>query len=290
MTPGQLLRETEQFLEENGCPDVKTDAWLLYEYVFGTDRAKFMLEREDPFLPEAEERIARLRQLAQRRAEGEPLQYITGETWFMGLRFEVSPSVLIPRADTEILVETALEQLGEGESVLDMCTGSGCILLSIAKLGKPGRTAGADISPAALEMARKNAAMLGLHKTEFIQSNLWEQITGRYDMIVSNPPYIPSEEIPHLMREVALHEPQTALDGGADGLDFYRKITRQAKAYLMPGGRLLMEIGADQGEAVLAMMQEAGFEKAGIRKDLAGNDRVVYGRYPRYKRGGNTDV
>lgn len=278
MTPGQLLHEIEHILQESGCPDVKTDAWILYEYVFGMSRAQFMLLREEPFLPEPAEKIAQLRQLAQRRAGGEPLQYITGEAWFMGLRFEVSPSVLIPRADTEILVETALEQLEDGESVLDMCTGSGCILLSIAKLGNPGRTDGADISAAALEAARRNADNLGLHETEFIQSNLWEQITGRYDMIVSNPPYIPSEEIPHLMREVALHEPQTALDGGADGLDFYREITRQAKDYLMPGGRLLMEIGADQGAAVLAMMQEAGFEKVSIRKDLAGNDRVVYGR------------
>jgi release factor glutamine methyltransferase len=280
MTPGQLLREAERCLEASGCQDAKTDAWYLYEYVFSADRAQFLMHQADPFTPEADEKITAFRNLVGRRETGEPLQYITGETWFMGLRFEVNPSVLVPRADTEILVETALEQLREGENVLDMCTGSGCILLSIAKLGNPGRTTGADISHEALQTARKNAEHLELHETEFIQSNLFEQIRGRYDMIVSNPPYIPSGEIPHLMREVSLHEPHTALDGGNDGLDFYREITRQSADYLTPGGRLLMEIGADQGEAVCEMMRQAGFEKVGIRKDLAGKDRVVYGRLP----------
>ena len=280
MTPGQLLREAAGYLEASGCPDAKTDAWYLYEYIFRADRAHFLLHQEELFAPEADEKIAAFRQLVNRRSTGEPLQYITGETWFMGLRFEVNPSVLVPRADTETLVETALEQLREGESLLDMCTGSGCILLSIAKLGKPGRAVGADISAAALETARKNAENLGLCAAEFIQSNLFEQIRGRYDMIVSNPPYIPSGEIPLLMREVSLHEPHTALDGGEDGLDFYREISRQAGAYLMPGGRLLMEIGADQGEAVCSMMRQAGYEEVGIRRDLAGKDRVVYGRLP----------
>ena len=280
MTPRQLLREAESYLEEHACPDAKVDAWFLYEYVFGMDRAQFILHQEDTFTMGQGERITAYRQLVRRRGTGEPLQYITGEAWFMGLCFKVNPSVLIPRADTEILVETALDELCEGESILDLCTGSGCILLSIAKLGKPGRTVGADISAAALMTAHENAVRLGLSQAEFTESNLFEQITGRYDMIVSNPPYIPSAEIPQLMREVSLHEPHTALDGGVDGLDFYREITRQAQEYLLPGGRLLMEIGAQQGEAVGELMRQAGFAGAGIRRDLAGNDRVVYGHLP----------
>ena len=280
MTPRQLLREAESYLEEHACPDAKVDAWFLYEYVFGMDRAQFILHQEDTFTMGQGERITAYRQLVRRRGTGEPLQYITGEAWFMGLCFTVNPSVLIPRADTEILVEAALDELCEGESILDLCTGSGCILLSIAKLGKPGRTVGADISAAALMTAHENAVRLGLSQAEFTESNLFEQITGRYDMIVSNPPYIPSAEIPQLMREVSLHEPHTALDGGVDGLDFYREITRQAQEYLLPGGRLLMEIGAQQGEAVSELMRQAGFAGVGIRRDLAGNDRVVYGHLP----------
>ena len=280
MTPRQLLREAENYLEEHACPDAKVDAWFLYEYVFGMDRAQFILHQEDTFTMGQGERITAYRQLVRRRGTGEPLQYITGEAWFMGLCFKVNPSVLIPRADTEILVEAALDELCEGESILDLCTGSGCILLSIAKLGKPGRTVGADISAAALMTAHENAVRLGLSQAEFTESNLFEQITGRYDMIVSNPPYIPSAEIPQLMREVSLHEPHTALDGGVDGLDFYREITRQAQEYLLPGGRLLMEIGAQQGEAVSELMRQAGFAGVGIRRDLAGNDRVVYGHLP----------
>ena len=278
MSPAQLLRETEEYLAECGCGDAKIDAWYLYEYVFGTDRTQFMLERTEPYAPEMQGKIDTYRQLAQRRGGGEPLQYITGEAWFMGLCFAVNPSVLIPRADTEILAETALGQLREGESVLDLCTGSGCILLSLAKLGKPGRAVGADISAAALETACENRDRLGLAQAEFVRSNLFEQIRGRYDMIVSNPPYIPSGEIAHLMREVACHEPYLALDGSEDGLAFYREITHRAGEFLLPGGRLIMEIGMDQGKAVCAMMREAGFTGVSVRKDLAGRDRVVMGK------------
>ncbi len=283
MTPAQLVREAELYLEEHGCSDARIDAWYLYEYVFGTNRTQFMLGREEPFSPEAKEKIETYRHLTERRGMGEPLQYITGEAWFMGLRFAVDPSVLIPRADTEILVEAALDQLQEGESVLDLCTGSGCIILSLARLGRPGKAVGADISAAALKTAQKNRELLGLSQTELIQSDLFENITGRYDMIVSNPPYIPSGQIPHLMREVAHHEPVLALDGSQDGLAFYREITRRAGDYLLPGGRLLMEIGMDQGQAVSGLMLEAGFLAVSVRKDLAGLDRVVMGRLPDQK-------
>lgn len=288
MTPAELVRRAQQQLSESGCMDADIDAYLLYEYVFGTDRTSYMLHRAEAFQedPHTLAKLAAYEEIVRRRAGGVPVQYLTGTAWFMGLPFSVDPSVLIPRADTELLVETALEYLQEGSSVLDLCTGSGCIILSLARLGRPGRAAGSDISAAALAVAKKNRTDLGLDRVEFIESNLFEHIQGRYDMIVSNPPYIPSGQIPHLMREVSCYEPRTALDGSEDGLAFYRQIARQAGAFLTPGGRLLLEIGYDQAEAVSALLREAGFTDVAVKKDLAGLDRLVMGVIT----GGRSDV
>ena len=194
----------------------------------------------------------------------------------MGLPFFVNESVLIPRQDTEVLVETALAMMKPECRLLDMCTGSGCILLSLAKLGTVAEGVGVDISEGALKVAERNRENLGLPQVRLVHSNLFESVEGVFDMIVSNPPYIPTEDIEDLMREVRDHEPHLALDGSKDGLLFYRKLAEESGRYLVPGGSLLFEIGYDQGGAVSQLLDQAGFKDIHVKKDLAGLDRVVY--------------
>lgn len=190
--------------------------------------------------------------------------------------------MLIPRQDTEILVETVLEDLEPNMRVLDVCTGSGCILISLLKMLQDGRGqdtvkgVGVDISKEALEVAEKNARK---HNTEavFLQSDLFENVEGMYDIIVSNPPYIKTEEIEKLEDEVKLYDPMLALDGKEDGLYFYRKIIKESRKYLKKNGKLYFEIGHTQGEEVKTLMEEEGFSDVRVKKDLAGLDRVVYG-------------
>ena len=215
-----------------------------------------------------------------RRAQRIPLQHITGEQEFMGLPFIVNEHVLIPRQDTEILVEEALSHLSGNEQVLDMCTGSGCILISLEHYRKGIRAVGADISDEALQVAKRNAESLNADVT-FLKSDLFEQVAERYDLIVSNPPYIRTKAIEELEEEVRLHDPMIALDGKEDGLYFYKKITEKSRKHLKQGGWLLFEIGYDQGEDVAKMMEKAGFTEVTVKKDLAGLDRVVSGMYNR---------
>ena len=212
----------------------------------------------------------------KKRAERIPLQYITGEQEFMGLPFKVSPAVLIPRQDTETLVEEALKVMKPGMKVLDMCTGSGCILISILKNITGVEGLGVDISKQALIVAKENAKLNGV-LASFERSDLFEMVTDTYDVIVSNPPYIPTEVINGLMPEVAQFEPYQALDGKEDGLHFYRKIVKECKSYLKEDGKILFEIGHDQGAAVSEMLTYAGFSEVRVVKDLTGNDRVVIG-------------
>ena len=219
-----------------------------------------------------------------------PLQHITGEQDFMGLTFEVNGHVLVPRQDTEILVEEAMRFLHDGMDVLDMCTGSGCILLSLLHYSNGCRGLGVDISQEALAVAERNR--LRLQKKEeaegraaenagmscrFLQSDLFEKVNGKFDLIVSNPPYIPTEAIQGLMEEVRLHEPLGALDGKEDGLYFYREITPKAGEYLRGGGYLFFEIGCGQAGAVSKIMEEEGYRDIAVVKDYAGLARVVYG-------------
>ena len=196
----------------------------------------------------------------------------------MGLRFSVTEDVLVPRQDTETLVEEVMRYLRDGMEILDVCTGSGCILLSLLRYSNGCRGVGCDISEKALAVAGQNAKELGI-SAQFIQSDLFESIEGRFEYIVSNPPYIRKDMIPTLMEEVRDHEPLIALDGGEDGLDFYRKITREATEHLYSGGMLFFEIGYDQGEAVKLLMEEEGYEEVTVSQDLAGLDRVVYGTF-----------
>ena len=197
----------------------------------------------------------------------------------MGLKFHVSPHVLIPRQDTEILVEEALKRIRPGMDVLDLCTGSGCIIISMKKYQGQIRAAACDNSPQALAVARENAALNGV-SVQFLEGDLFRPVEGMFDAIVSNPPYIPTGELAGLMPEVRDFEPRSALDGDADGLIFYRRIVNDAKNHLKPGGFLLFEIGCDQGKDVSELMWQAGYQDRNVIKDLAGLDRVVAGVLP----------
>ena len=261
--------------------DARIDARLLLEFVCSTSRHDLLLHGDREVSAKEQEIYETC---IAKRVERIPLQHITGEQAFMGFDFAVNEHVLIPRQDTEVLVEEALRVLKPKARVLDMCTGSGCILLSLLALGNACEGVGADISTEALKVAHKNLLKVSkqCHKelqATFVESDLFAQIEGKYDMIVSNPPYIASAVIETLEPEVRLHEPIGALDGTADGLYFYRKIVAESTAYLEEGGALLFEIGYDQGEAVAQLMTEAGFTGVTVRKDYAGLDRVVYGVY-----------
>ena len=218
-------------------------------------------------------------QLIEKRAVHIPLQHLTGEQNFMGLDFLVNEHVLIPRQDTEILVEEIMRDLHDGIRILDMCTGSGCILLSLLHYSNDCSGVGVDVSEDALVVARQNADRLAEKQAVFIQSDLFEKVEGSFDLIVSNPPYIRSQEIAGLMPEVREHEPHLALDGKDDGLHFYREIIKGAMPHLKRGGQLFFEIGYDQGEAVQALLAANGYTEIAVVKDYAGLDRVVYGTF-----------
>ena len=280
MTLRDLLTEGEHALQSAGIEDWKMDAWYLMEEMLHVSRTRYLMEPSKEVSPEEE--MLYKKQIA-RRAEHIPLQHLTGHQEFMGLDFRVSEDVLVPRQDTEILVEEALKYVHSGMKLLDMCTGSGCILLSIVKLAaelngcKEVTGTGVDLSEKALKIAQENRRNLGLEQTTaLLQSDLFEQVNGTYDMIVSNPPYIASEVITTLSEEVKHHEPMMALDGGTDGLDFYRIIIEKSPAYLASKGMLFFEIGYDQGASVSQLM-EKNFENIHVIRDLAGLDRVVYG-------------
>jgi len=249
------------------------DARLLLEEVCHTDRNYLMVHGENPVLEE--QSLAYTAYIGQRKKHI-PLQHILGYQEFMGLRFKVNSDVLIPRQDTEVLVEEVMRYLHDGMRILDMCTGSGCILLSLLQYSNDCIGVGCDISDKVLAVAKENARVLNKEAT-FIQSDLFEKIDGKFDIIVSNPPYIPTSVIDTLMPEVKEHEPFGALDGKEDGLFFYKKIVLRSVDYLQPGGMLFFEIGCEQAEAVSECMREAGYRDITVCKDLAGLDRVVYG-------------
>lgn len=271
----KLYETGKDRLEKAGIQEAALDARLLLEEVCRTDR-NTLLVHGDRAVTEEEETQFRI--FIERRSTHEPLQQITGWQEFMGLRFSVTEDVLVPRQDTETLVEEVMRYLRDGMEILDVCTGSGCILLSLLRYSNGCRGVGCDISEKALAVAGQNAKELGI-SAQFVQSDLFESIEGRFEYIVSNPPYIRKDMIPTLMEEVRDHEPLIALDGGEDGLDFYRKITREATEHLYSGGMLFFEIGYDQGEAVKLLMEEEGYEEVTVSQDLAGLDRVVYGTF-----------
>lgn len=274
MTYRELYEAGKERLAEAGIEEAALDARLLLEFVCHTGRND-LLVHGDREVEKADE--ARCRELIAQRSAHIPLQHLTGVQEFMGLEFAVNEHVLIPRQDTEILVEEVMRNLHDGFRILDMCTGSGCILLSLLHYSNDCSGVGADISQEALAVAQRNAESLGERKADFVRSDLFERIEGRFEIIVSNPPYIRTDVIGTLMDEVRLHEPPGALDGREDGLYFYRRIVEECRQYLCRGGQLFFEIGYDQKEAVTALMENAGFKDVTAVKDFAGLDRVVYG-------------
>ena len=265
-----------QKLKEAEIGEAQLDARLLLEEVCGTDH-NTLLCHGDREVSEAEEE--QYRKALEQRAVHVPLQHLLGYQDFMGLRFQVNEHVLIPRQDTEILVEEAMRYLHDGMRILDLCTGSGCILLSLLHYSNDCEGVGVDISQEALQVAAQNAELLGI-KADFLKSDLYEKVTGKFDLLVSNPPYIERKVIPTLMEEVREYDPYIALDGGEDGLDFYRRIIGGAQDYLKRGGQILMEIGSGQAKAVSELLREAGFKEIDACRDFAGLDRVVSGRLP----------
>lgn len=253
--------------------DYKTDARLLLEYVCGTTYGDLFTKGDDEVSAECEERF---NDLLVKRSNHIPLQHLTGRQEFMGLEFLVNENVLVPRADTETLVEEVLKDLHDGMRVLDMCTGSGCILLSLLKFSNDCEGVGVDISEKALEVAKSNAEALNIDAT-FIQSDLFENVEGKFDILVSNPPYIRTCEIEELMPEVRDHDPFIALNGHETGVFFYEKIVKEAPKFLNRGGLLAFEIGCDQGKEVSDIMSRGGFKNVEVINDLCGNPRVVKG-------------
>lgn len=265
-----------QKLKEAEIGEAQLDARLLLEEVCGTDHNTLLCHGDREVSEEEEEQY---RKALEQRAVHVPLQHLLGYQDFMGLRFQVNEYVLIPRQDTEILVEEAMRYLHDGMRILDLCTGSGCILLSLLHYSNDCEGVGVDISQEALQVAAQNAELLGI-KADFLKSDLYEKVTGKFDLLVSNPPYIERKVIPTLMEEVREYDPYIALDGGEDGLDFYRRIIGGAQDYLKRGGQILMEIGSGQAQAVSELLREAGFKEIDVCRDFAGLDRVVSGRLP----------
>jgi|UniRef100_UPI003FF0E6E5 protein-(glutamine-N5) methyltransferase, release factor-specific len=273
MTYREAMDLGEKVLKMADIADAKVDAWLLLEMVCKIDRNFYYLHLEDDL---SEEQVSGYEIALKKRAEHIPLQYIVGETEFMGLRFKVNSSVLVPRQDTETLVEEALKVIEPGMKVLDLCTGSGCIIISILHNIVNVEGDAVDISRQALNVAIENAKLNDV-VVNFERSDLFDNVTGTYDVIVSNPPYIPTAQVLKLMPEVQNFEPMEALDGKEDGLFFYRRIIQECGAYLKENGKILFEIGHDQGVMVSGMLRAAGFKNVTIKKDLSGNDRVVSG-------------
>lgn len=272
ITIEQLKKQGSDCLRAAGIGEADLDAAYLLEYVLHIDRMTFLLNREkEVCLGDAKRYMEKI----EIRAKHIPLQHITGEQEFMGYSFRVNEHVLIPRQDTEVLVEQ-VAKLADGKRVLDVCTGSGCIILSLDKLCNLIQAVGVDLSTEALKVARENGKRLD-SSVEWLESDIFANVTGIFDIIVSNPPYIETKVIAGLMEEVRCHEPRMALDGGEDGLHFYRRIIQESGKYLADNGYLFFEIGYNQGEEVKALMEDAGFRDCQVIKDLAGLNRVVMG-------------
>ncbi len=283
MTLKSAFEYGKELLSIAGIQESTIDAWYLLEYITRISRAQYF---GNPNFELSDEQWELYQRVIDERGKRIPLQHITGVQEFMGFVFRVNEHVLIPRQDTETLVELALnfippyqknDDTQQPVKVLDMCTGSGCILISMMKMRAYIIGTGVDVSPEALMVARENGDFNQV-AAKWVESDLFTNVEGEYDIIISNPPYIPTEVIDTLEAEVKLHDPMLALDGMEDGLFFYRKIIEQARQYLSKDGMLLFEIGHDQGEAVSNYMIECGYDKVEVKKDLVGLDRVVYGR------------
>ncbi|MGN0169974.1 MAG: peptide chain release factor N(5)-glutamine methyltransferase [Lachnospiraceae bacterium] len=274
MTYQEALKAGENCLTKAGVDSPRVDAWTLLEHVCHVDRTYYLTHFKEELSSDEEKKY---HDFLTQRANHVPLQYITGYQCFMGYDFKVNSSVLIPRQDTEVLVEEVSTLLHEGDRVLDLCTGSGCIITSLKCMNPSIQAVGSDISKDALLLAKENAKN-NRAEVEFVYSDLFEKIEGTFHVIVSNPPYIKSAVIEGLDSEVKDYEPYEALDGKEDGLYFYRLIIEQSKEFLVPGGHLCFEIGYDQGAEVSELLKEQGYQDIQVKKDLAGLDRVITAR------------
>ncbi len=282
----KLIQWTADYFEKMGIPNPRLDAELLLAHVLKAKRIDLYTQFEKTVL---EKHLVPFKELLQRRAKREPLQYILGETEFWGCKIEVTPDVLIPRPETELLVEWALKE-GQARgpaptdpNILDIGTGTGCIAIALATHIPTARVIATDHSKPALEVAQRNIASHHLaDRVALLPSDLapWKSFEAegqKFDLIISNPPYIRTDQLELLQPEVRDFEPRVALNGGKDGLDFYRRITQDAPRFLKPDGRLLLEIGEDQGEAVMCLMTQVGLVVE-CRKDWSDHDRVVIGK------------
>ena len=281
LTIKELVRIGGQLLKSGGVENADNDAEALLGFEVGFDKQKMFMNRTYEV---DDARSDAYFDLVNRRAAGEPLQYITGEQYFMGHRFGVDPSALIPRPETEALAEMAIAFLNAqagAKTALDLCTGSGALAVSVAKACPRARITASDISTQALYVAIRNARDLDVFgRIDFVESDLFASIKSgafgkKFDLIMTNPPYIRTGDLAGLQREIACHEPAAALDGGADGLDFYRRIAARARAYMRDEGCIIMEIGHDQARDVSAVFEAEGFKIAEVAQDLAGLDRIV---------------
>lgn len=271
----EALNKGSNILKELDIEYFKEDALELLSVILNTDKINIILNGEESLEEEKEQQYFNF---IKRRSEKEPLKYITGYADFFGLVLKVKNGVLIPRVDTETLVEEVISIEREKKNILDMCCGSGAIGIALAKNIKDVTVTLVDISEIAEEVTKENICRLEVDNAKFIHSNLFENIdSNKFDVIVSNPPYIRTDVIDTLMEDVKDYEPHLALDGGKDGLYFYNKITKEAITHLSEGGYLCYEIGYDQGDEVRKLMENQGFKNVRIIKDLAGNDRVAIG-------------
>lgn len=277
MTLATLLKKGQDFLKNSGIEEYNSDAAILFEYVTGMSHSSLLIHGND----EVDEAKANMfEELLNKRINHIPVQHLTGIQNFMGYDFIVNENVLIPRFDTEILVDKVNNYLKPGMSVLDVCTGSGCIIISLLLLNKDITGVATDISNKALEVANSNKLKHNINNLELVNTDLVQGLADKYetfDVIVSNPPYIETAVIATLSKEVKDHEPVLALDGGSDGLIFYRRLVNEGLCLLKSGGLLAVEIGYNQGEAVKDLFVGARLQDVAILKDYAGLDRVVIG-------------
>ncbi len=271
MTPQALIRETTALFQEAGIPDPAWDSALLLAHLTGKPALNLRLDMDTQL---DESTLSQFYTLREKRLQRIPLQYLLHQQSFMGHDFYVDDRVLIPRPETELLTELAIAELQHRHAALDLCCGSGCIGISMALAVPTVDVHAADLSPDALAVTRRNAEALGTNIT-LHQGDLFAAVDGmQFDLIISNPPYIPTQDCRTLQTEV-MQEPGMALDGGADGYDFYRRIAQESPAHLTEKGVVLLEVGFDQAEGVAALMRGAGFRKTSIHHDLQGIPRMV---------------
>lgn len=279
-TIGDIVKWATDDFRTRGIENPGLDAQLIVAFTLKVTRTQIIVDAQRPLSPDE---LGRLRALVKRRRSREPMAYLLGEREFYGRAFRVDPRVLIPRPDTETLVEVALTRTRAQSMyarVLDLCTGSGCVAVTLAKERPTTRVTGTDKSPDAVAVARDNAARLGATNVWFAVSDLFEHVTGPYEIITANPPYIATDEIPRLQPEIDKHEPKLALDGGPDGLLLVRKIAAQAGRRLVPGGVLALEIGAGQAQDTAGILRASGFGDIEIARDYGRIERVVSGLSP----------